>query len=302
LRVPRLYRIQSLADPTFAPFAPDYANVKERQLAGGFTDPTTDSPLGKLYAEGQTVLHQLVRSHHRTLSVLTTDARLPTIQPDLDLLAPDVPVFILPQPLMDGIVGFHIHRGLLAVAARAPVPTLDTFLHNITNHPGPLVVLEDLANHDNVGGIFRNAAAFGAAGILLAGTCADPLYRKSIRVSCGHALRLPWTRTHPHAWPDALATLHHAGWSTLALTPLGDQPLDAVIQTTPPTHRLALLIGAEGPGLRGPTMSRCTHAVRLQMAPGVDSLNASVAAAIALYELSKQPSPPGRAPRQPKRS
>lgn len=287
--VARIHHIQSLADPVFAPFALDYAGVKERQLAAMFgplaRSGSPDAPHGKLYAEGPLVLQQLVRSAHRTLSVLTTQLRLATIEAELALLPPEVPVFVVPQDVMDGVVGFNMHRGLLAVAARAQVPPLETFLTAAAAHPGPLVIAEDLANHDNVGAIFRNAAAFNASGVLLTPACADPLYRKAIRVSSGHALRLPWAWAEP--WPEAIGLLHRAGWKTLAMTPRGEMTLNAATCDAPATQRFALVIGAEGPGLASATLSACSHRVRLDMAPGVDSLNAAVAGAIGLYELTR---------------
>jgi len=307
IHVPNVITITNLKDPRLA----DYLDVKERQLSADFGAPgpdgrpggTPDAPHGKLYAEGPLVLEQLLKSSHRLLSLLTTAPRLE----DLGLPLPhDLPVYLLPQRELDRVIGFNIHRGLLGIAARAKPQTLVELLahaHTQQNadsrRPGPLVVLEDLSNHDNVGSIFRHAAAFGAAGVILSARCADPLYRKSIRVSIGHALRVPWAWAPTTEDPSGLGTetlvaLATAGWTTLALTPAGDRDLDTMIKVgstigddRPIFANFAIVIGAEGPGLSAPTLAVCNLRVRIPMASGVDSLNAATTAAIALYELTR---------------
>lgn len=289
--MPTVIHLDSLDDPRFAPFARDYAGVKERQLSAAFgakgISGGPDAPFGKLYAEGQTVLTQLARSHHRTLSILTTSTRLKTIADDIAVFKDDVPVFVIDQAMMETIVGFSMHRGLLAVAARAKLPTLAELLVQSQDRTGPVLVLEDLAKHDNVGACFRIAAAFGCRAVVLSPQCADPLYRKALRVSSGHALRMPWCwgAEHDADWPLALGQIHGAGYTTLGMTPRGEETLDAALQAAP--GPLAMLIGAEGPGLREETLAACRHRVRLQMADGVDSLNAAIACAVGLYEATK---------------
>lgn len=289
--MPTVIHLDSLADPRFAPFAGDYAGVKERQLSAAFgakgISGGPDAPSGKLYAEGQTVLTQLVHSNHRTLSVLTTPARLETIADDVAKFATDVPIFVIDPSLMESIVGFSMHRGLLAVAARAKLPTLAELLAQTRDSAGPLLVLEDLANHDNVGACFRIAAAFGCRAVVLSPQCADPLYRKALRVSSGHALRMPWCwgAQSDADWPRAIGQMHAAGYTTLAMTPRGERSLEAALKTA--RSPLAMLIGAEGPGLRQETLSACHRRVCLQMAGGVDSLNAAIACAVGLYEITK---------------
>lgn len=289
--MPTIIHLDALSDPRFAPFAADYAGVKERQLSAAFgakgVSGTPDAPHGKLYAEGQTVLTQLVRSPHRTLSVLTTRARLETIARDLELLPAETPVFTIEPALMESIVGFSMHRGLLAVAARAASPSLRDLLTQTRTVSGPLLILEDLANHDNVGACFRIAAAFGCRGVVLSPQCADPLYRKALRVSSGHALRMPWCwgAARDADWTGAIDQIHGAGFVTLAMTPSGELTLETAIAGA--TRPLAMLIGAEGPGLRPQTLAACGHRVRLEMATGVDSLNAAIACAVGLYEAQR---------------
>ena len=291
--MPRVIPLTDPRDPRLA----DYADVKERQLAAEFcTEITTgatagspDAPYGKFYAEGKVVLHHLVRSDHPTLSVLVTPAQLEVNADDLVRLPEHVPIYTLPHREMESVIGFTIHRGLLAIGARRKPLGLEQLLTGAATHGGPLVVLEDLSNHDNIGAIFRNAAALGAAGILLSPRCADPLYRKSLRVSVGLALRLPWSTAT--SWPGDMTTLHSHGFETLALTPSGSISLAAVAEQARKgsVPHVALMIGAEGPGLTPETLSLARQRVCIPMAQHVDSLNAATACAVALYELARQP-------------
>ncbi len=277
-----------LADPA-DPRLADYADVKERQLAAEFgaavPGGSPNAPFGKFYAEGKVVLHHLVRCEHQTLSVLATPAQVEANAADLALLPPNVPIYTLPHQQMESVIGFTIHRGLLAVGARRKPRTVTELLNEAAKRSGPLIILEDLSNHDNIGAIFRNAAALGACGVLLSPRCADPLYRKSLRVSVGLALRLPWATAE--TWPGDLDLVHRAGFETLALTPAGETSLATLApdQGTDSVRKFALMIGAEGPGLRPETLVRARHRVRIPMAAGVDSLNAATCCAVALYEL-----------------
>jgi tRNA G18 (ribose-2'-O)-methylase SpoU len=178
---------------------------------------------------------------------------------------------------MDRVVGFPIHRGVLAVAERGPMPAADALLDALGPGPKRVLVLASLANHDNVGGIFRNAAAFGVDAVLLDETTCDPLYRKSIRVSVGGALVVPFTQA-PIA--EILSALAAQGFTVYGLSPQGPRDL----RTLTPPPRYALLLGAEGPGLPEDLLAR-TEPVRIDMAPGFDSLNVSVTAGIALFAL-----------------
>lgn len=248
-------------DPRLDP----YARMRERDLVGRE---------GRFIAEGEVVLRVLLspRARFRIESVLLSPERLPGLAPALAPL--DAPVYLASQGVMGAVAGFPIHRGVMAVGLRGPDPSPDDLVP-----PGPalLVGLVGLANHDNVGGIFRNAAAFGADAVLLdAGTC-DPLYRKAIRVSAGTSLTVPFGRLPTG---DALLALcERRALTPLALTPRGED-----IAALPPLPRALLLLGAEGPGLPEALMARARR-VAIPMAPGVDSLNVAVAGAVALHRL-----------------
>ncbi|MFT3683953.1 MAG: RNA methyltransferase [Phycisphaerales bacterium] len=292
-RMPTTVPVTDPSDPRLA----DYAGVKERQHAQDFGSVGENgepaggaggAPFGKFYAEGKVVLHHLVRSDYPTLSVLATPAQVEANTGDLSLLPPSVPIYTLPHEQMEKVIGFTIHRGLLAIGARRRPLTTAELLTQARTRRGPLVILEDLSNHDNIGGIFRNAAALGASGVLLSPRCADPLYRKSLRVSVGLALRIPWAVAAE--WPAEIDAVHQAGFETLALTPSGDRSLAEFGFASSGSERaLALLVGAEGPGLTPHTMSLARHKVAIPMSVGVDSLNAATASAVALYELVRDP-------------
>ncbi len=277
--------VDHLDDPRLT----DYAQVRERQLAQAFSphavpgagepgDP--QAPWGKFMAEGEVVFPLLVDSPYRTLSVLCTPTRLESIRPLLPRLPEGAPVYVLPQRDLDRLVGFHLHRGLMAVGARNP----PTPLADILARARLVLVLEDLTNHDNVGAAFRNAAAFGAGGILMSPRCADPLYRKAIRVSVGHALRLPFA-TVPE-WPEGLREVQRSGFRLVGLSPQAPAEDLRMFHVEPHKDRIACLVGSEGPGLSPACLAMVDARVRIEMAPGVDSLNVSVSAAIALEHLN----------------
>jgi tRNA G18 (ribose-2'-O)-methylase SpoU len=234
-----------------------------------------DGRPGTFVAEGEVVLRVLLsaRSRFRTLSVLIAHNRVEALGDVLPGPASDVPVYVAPSDLLARVVGFPIHRGVLAIGARravdepAPLPAVG---------PSLVLGLVGLANHDNVGGAFRNAAAFGADAVLLDGTSCDPLYRKAIRVSVGATLMVPFRRGGPAgAMADALLA---AGYTVFGLTPGGREVLTEVAWP----GRAALLVGAEGAGLP-PCLLNRVRSVRIAMAPGFDSLNVATAAGIALH-------------------
>ncbi|MCB0972615.1 MAG: RNA methyltransferase, partial [Acidimicrobiales bacterium] len=177
------------------------------------------------------------------------------------------------------VVGFDLHRGALASVDRKPLPTPAEVLDG----DGRLtVVAEGVNDHENLGALFRNAAAFGASAVLLDPTCADPFYRRSIRVSLGHVLAVPLTVTGP--LPEGLADLHDAGIETVALTPGAEEEVRDLAPRLA-GRRVALVVGAEGPGLTAPTIAACTHRARIAMAPGVDSLNVATSLAVAAHAI-----------------
>ena len=265
-------------DPRIA----DYRDQKDAwlrvQTAADEGQPSTGLPGGLFMAEGLLVVEQVIRSKHQVRSILGTSHRLNALKDRVGTLPDDLSVFVAEQEVMDLIAGFSIHRGLLACARAAALPTLDDLLSRTTT----LVILEDLANHDNIGGIFRNVAALGGdkAAVLLSPRCCDPLYRKAIRVSMGHVLHVPFARATD--WPGDLGRVSQAGFVTIALTPdPGADPL------SPIAGPVALLLGAEGPGLSAKALAGADLIARIPMATGVDSLNVSVTAAIALDRLNR---------------
>lgn len=198
-----------------------------------------------------------------------------------DLDTRTVPVFLVPQAVMNAVSGFNIHRGCLAIGERgAPLDwrTLATIARR-------LVILERVANADNVGAVFRNAAAFGVDAVLLGPDCTDPLYRKAIRTSMAAALQVPYAHATP--WPETLRELRAAGVHTIGLTPCPDAPpIRQVIGAAGP--RVAIVAGHEGDGLTREAMDACDTLARIPMMSGVDSLNVATAVGIALYELAER--------------
>ena len=195
-----------------------------------------------------------------------------------DLLPDDVPVHVASQAAMDAIVGFPLHRGMLALGRRGEEPSAEALLARAGARVR-VVVPFGIANHDNMGGIFRNAAAFGADAVLLDADCCDPLYRKAIRVSVGAALVVPFARLK--RGEDVPALLDRYGFTALALTPSGTADLEDVA----PPAKAAVLLGAEGPGLPADILAR-TRPVRIPMASGFDSLNVATASGIVLHYLA----------------
>jgi len=262
----RIVAIEDPDDPRIAA----YRHVRERDLAGRE---------GLFVAEGVVVLEKLLAGGRlRADSVLVAARRLGGLADLLGRIPPDVAIYAADQPVMDAITGFHIHRGVLAIGRRG-APLDPEALLRAQPARSVVVVMVGLSNHDNVGGVFRNAAAFGTGAVLLDAACCDPLYRKAIRVSVGAALTTPFARLAPNA--DILSLLAATGFEPVALSPAGRESLS---DWTPPA-RVALLLGAEGPGLPAAIMDR-VPGVRIPMAPGFDSLNVAVASGVALHHLA----------------
>ena len=255
--------ITTAEDPRIA----DYRQLKERHLnAAG----------NRFVAESERVVRRLLASGLQVHSILVTPPRLAALA---DLLGDETrcPVYVASQAVMDGIAGFHVHRGCLAIGerpARRPIPAEARLV----------VAVEDLVDVDNLGSIVRNAVAFGAAALLLSPRAADPFYRKAIRVSLGGVFALPVIRLE--RWPDELAELRAAhGFSIVgAVVDAAATPLDAFA----PSEKTVLLLGAEGPGLSAAAQAVCDHRVTIPMSPsaGADSLNVATAGAILLYHLT----------------
>jgi tRNA G18 (ribose-2'-O)-methylase SpoU len=249
-----------------------YRAVRERDLVGR---------QHRFVAEGEVVLRVLLKqSRFRIESLLLAESRLESLDDALNHLPPEVPVYSANRAVMDAIVGFPIHRGILAIAHRAPLLPVEELLSQMPEK-ALVVGLIGLANHDNVGGIFRNAAAFGAKAVLLDQETCDPLYRKAIRVSVGGALVVPFTRAPS---PDAMIqALKAASFDVIALSPSGREILSQV----QPTRRAALLLGAEGPGLPSKLLAQ-TRTVSIPMSGGFDSLNVATTSGIALHHLARE--------------
>jgi len=264
--VPTLVHISDAADPRVAP----YLAVRERDLVGR---------RGEFIAEGEVVLRVLLAGGARAKasSVLVAEnrvARLAALAPDL---ADAIPVYVASQRLVDAVVGFPIHRGMLAHGMRPDDPSAQALLASLPER-AVVMVLFGIANHDNMGGLFRNAAAFGVGAVLIDPRCCDPLYRKAIRVSVGAALKVRFARLA--AGEDALALIEAAGFEALALSPAGADPVSALTRSP----RAAVLLGAEGPGLPPQLLARA-RTMRIPMVEGWDSLNVAAASAIVLHQL-----------------
>ena len=261
----RLIRIDDPNDPRIAAFR----DIRERDLVGRE---------GRFVAEGRVVLTvRLSAARYETAPGLLLETRVGGLDELLPMIPDHVPVYVADAATMDGIAGFHIHRGILAIGRRpAPQPLADLLAALPEN--ALVVALAGIANHDNMGSIFRNAAAFGADAVVLESTCCDPFYRKAIRVSVGAILKTPFARVG--SLDDMIAGLSAAGFKILALSPRGGMEIGEV----PATGRTALLLGSEGHGLPDALLSRLTT-VRIPIAEDFDSLNVAAASAVALHRL-----------------
>ncbi len=245
---------------------PELRRIRERSggAEGGF-----------FVAEGDLVIRQLLASTYRLRCLLLTPLRLAALAPELERV--DVPVYVAAPGVVNAVSGFHLHRGALASADRGRLPPMP----EVAGAADLLVVTESINDHENLGSLFRNAAAFGVGGVVLDPTSADPLYRRSVRVSMGHVLRLPFTVAE--RWPAAIRELQGLGFEVLALTPAAGAD---DLRSIRPRSRQALLVGAEGPGLSAASLALADRWVRIAMAPGVDSLNVAAATAVALHHLA----------------
>ncbi|WP_448222710.1 TrmH family RNA methyltransferase [Gordonia iterans] len=234
---------------------------------------------GLVIAEGVTVVQRMIASRFAPHAFLGVDKRLRELSADLAAPALDgVPFFRASAEAMAQIVGFHLNRGVLGAARRpAPLSVADAVAQART-----VAILEGVNDHENIGSIFRNAAGLGVDAVIFGAGCADPLYRRSIRVSMGHVLLVPFARYE--AWPADLGLLKDAGFSLVALTPgEGSVPLSEAVSA----EKVGFLVGAEGPGLVEHTMRQCDVRARIPMSRGTDSLNVATAAALAFYERSR---------------
>ncbi|WP_084072933.1 RNA methyltransferase [Demequina sp. NBRC 110052] len=258
-------RIDDPADPRLAL----YASLTDVALRRRF-----EAERGVYMAEGAKVIERAVRAGHRPHSFLASERWLPTVEP----LAGEAPVYVASDALLEAVTGYQVHRGALAAMERPALPSVAELVADARR----VVVLEEIVDHTNVGAIFRSAAGIGADAVLVAPTCADPLYRRSVKVSMGTVFQVPWTRSED--WPGDLDLLRKQGFVVAGLALAPDAvTLDAF--SAAGHERIAMVMGAEGDGLTGAALSHVDVAVTIPMAGGVDSLNVAAASAVAMWEL-----------------
>jgi len=242
-------------------------------------------PEGGLYiAESTKVIERALRAGHVPRSVLMTDRWLPDIEPLVADHAGEI--FVGDAALLETLTGYHLHRGALAAMHRPELPSVESVLRDARR----VVVLEDVVDHTNVGAIFRAVAGLGADAVLITPRCADPLYRRSVRVSMGTVLQVPWTRLDD--WPAGAAQLRDAGFDVAALA-LSDDAVTLDEYVAAPPDRIALLLGTEGDGLSRAALQASDTVVTIPMLHGVDSLNVAAASAVALWALRVPSGGPG---------
>ena len=248
----------------------------------GVSDPDLLRNRNFFIAEGRMVVTRLIEDGRWTVrSVLVSDAARRDLEPVLAAIAARVPILVCESQFFLGMTGHDIHRGCLALIERPPAVPFEPILAGARL----AVVLEGVGNADNVGGVFRNAAAFGADVVMLSPTCCDPLYRKAIRSSMGASMRVPFVQLDE--WPGTLMRIRAAGFKLVALTPREpSEPLDS-FASRPRAPKLALVVGSEGQGLTAAVESAADDRVRIPIARDIDSLNLAVATGIALEHLTR---------------
>lgn len=266
---PRLIEIDSADDPRLA----DYRDLRDVQLRQHL-----EAEHGLFLAEGEKVVRRAVEAGFEPRSFLMAPRWLDGLA---DVLSrSDAPVYVVSEALAEEVTGFHVHRGALASLHRTPLPAVEEVLAGARS----VLVLEDIVDHTNVGAIFRSGAALGFDAVLVAPRCADPLYRRSIKVGMGAVFTTPWTRLPD--WYDALPALSAAGFTTVALTLAEDAvPIE---QAVAGVDRLALVLGSEGHGLSPRWEQTADRRAIIPMAAGIDSLNVAAASAVACYVAARR--------------
>jgi tRNA G18 (ribose-2'-O)-methylase SpoU len=271
--VAELIEVAEASDPRLA----DYVSLRDVQLR-----QSLEAEHGFFIAEGEKVVRRAVAAGFRPRSFLMSPRWLDGLRAELDS-AGDTPCYVVSDALAEEVTGFHVHRGALASMRRRPLPSVD----EVVAGAGRIAVLEDIVDHANVGAVVRSAAALGVDGVLLSPRCADPLYRRSVKVAMGAVFSVRWTRVDD--WYEALPHLAAAGFTTVALTPdPAAETLGAVAAWAAgcdPPPRLAIVLGSEGPGLTSRWLASADRRARIEMDAGVDSLNVAAAAAVAFYAL-----------------
>lgn len=263
-----LIPIQDPSDPRLG----DYVSLRDVSLRRSL-----ESERGLFVAEGEKVIRRAIEAGHRPRSFLLAERWLPGLADVLDA-HPDAPVYVVTEDLAEAVTGFHVHRGALASVHRAePLAMAD--LLGLRR----LVLAEDIVDHTNVGAIIRNAAGLGWDGVLLAPRAADPLYRRSVKVSMGTVFSLPWARVD--AWATAIPTLQGSGFTVVALALSPDAVSLDALAAAPRPDKLCLVVGTEGAGLSDSWISQADTVVQIPMFHGVDSLNVAAATAVACHAL-----------------
>jgi tRNA G18 (ribose-2'-O)-methylase SpoU len=267
-------RVTDPADPRLADFV-------------GLTDVALRRRLepehGLYLAESEKVIRRALAVGHHPRAFLMAERWLTDLADVVAAAERDgVPVYVGEHDVIEQLTGFHLHRGALASMERPALRPVSDVIEGARR----VVVLEDVVDHTNVGAVFRSAAALGTDAVLVTPRCADPLYRRAIRVSMGTVFQVPWTRIAP--WPAAVSTLHEAGFSVAALA-LAPRAVSLDELAADPPERLALVLGTEGDGLSGRTLAAVDVTVTIPMAGGVDSLNVAAAGAVAAWALRVPP-------------
>ena len=265
----RLVEVTDPDDPCLA----DYRDLRDVELR-----KSLEAEHGLFIAEGEKVVRRAVEAGYEPRSFLMAERWLEGLS---DVLATaDAPCYVVTEGLAEQVTGFHVHRGALASLHRRPLPSVD----DVLDGGRTVLVLEEIVDHTNVGAILRSGAALGVDAVLLSPRCADPLYRRSVKVAMGAVFSLPWTRVAD--WYDALPDLSRRGFTTVAMTLAPDAvPLEDAVRGL---DRVALVLGGEGHGLSPRWEQAADRRAIIPMAPGIDSLNVAAATAVACYALQRR--------------
>jgi tRNA G18 (ribose-2'-O)-methylase SpoU len=264
---------ETITDPT-DPRVQEYVALTDLALRS-----RSEPELGIYLAESAKVIRRALAAGHEPISYLMAPRWLTDLADLVDAAeARGVPVYVGAPDVLEALTGFHLHRGAIAAMRRPALPTVESVVADARR----VAVLEDIVDHTNVGAVFRSAAALGMDAVLVTPRCADPLYRRSVRVSMGTVFQVPWTRLSP--WPGGLKALRDNRFVVCALTLAEDAtPLEDL--TADPPERLALILGTEGDGLSSAASAAADRRVRIPMTGEVDSLNVAAASAVAFYAL-----------------
>ncbi|MDA3021686.1 MAG: RNA methyltransferase [Actinomycetota bacterium] len=272
-----IFEVDDVLDPRLA----DYVSLTDVTLRSRH-----EPDMGIYIAESAYIIRRALEAGHRPRSILMDRRWLDEMADVLESVPGETEVLVGEPALLEAVTGFHVHRGALAAMHRPALPTVLEIAHQAHR----IVILEDLVNHTNVGAIFRSAAALGIDAVLVTPRCADPLYRRSVRVSMGTVFQIPWTRIAD--WPTGLDHLRGIGFTIAAISPLGKNNVDLRQFAIDLPERLALVFGTEGAGLTNQVAAEADLSVSIPMQGGVDSLNVAAASAVVFWALTKPENQP----------